>query len=50
MRMKTVGTALWHIKAPPRAIYNAFIRPQDLVRWTPPQGAAGRIEAFEPRL
>ena len=38
-----------HIKAPPWAIYNAFIRPQDLVRWMPPQGAVGRIEAFEPR-
>ena len=38
-----------HIKAPPGAIYNAFIRPQDLVRWIPPQSAVGRIEAFEPR-
>ena len=38
-----------HIKVPPGAIYNAFIRPQDLVLWLPPQGAAGRIEAFEPR-
>ena len=42
-------SAMRHIKAPPCAIYNAFIRSQDLVRWMPPQGAAGRIEAFEPR-
>jgi uncharacterized protein YndB with AHSA1/START domain len=38
-----------HIKVPQGAIYNAFIRPQDLVLWLPPQGAVGRIEAFEPR-
>jgi uncharacterized protein YndB with AHSA1/START domain len=42
-------SAVRHIKAPPCAIYNVFIRPQDLVRWMPPQGAVGRIEAFEPR-
>jgi adenylate cyclase len=42
-------SAMRHIKAPQCAIYNVFNRPQDLVRWMPPQGAVGRIEAFEPR-
>jgi class 3 adenylate cyclase len=42
-------SAMRHIKAPHCAIYNVFNRPQDLVRWMPPQGAVGRIEAFEPR-
>jgi uncharacterized protein YndB with AHSA1/START domain len=39
-----------HIKAPPQAIYSAFIRSEDLVRWMPPQGAVRRIEEFDPRV
>ncbi len=37
------------IKAPPAAIYRAFIDPQALVAWLPPSGMTGHIEHFEPK-
>lgn len=36
------------IKAAPGAIYGAFVRPEDLAVWLPPEGATGKIEQFEP--
>jgi uncharacterized protein YndB with AHSA1/START domain len=41
-------TASCHIAAEPRALYRAFMSPDALVRWLPPEGAAGEIEVFEP--
>ena len=37
------------IKALPLTIYDAFVAPEALVQWLPPQGAAMEIQAFEPR-
>ena len=37
------------IKAPPDAIYRAFINPEALASWLPPAGMTGHIELFEPR-
>lgn len=37
------------IKASAGRIYEAFVDPEALVRWLPPAGATGRIDAFEPR-
>jgi uncharacterized protein YndB with AHSA1/START domain len=42
-------TASRVIKAGPQAIYEAFIRPEKLAVWLPPEGATGDIEVFEPQ-
>jgi uncharacterized protein YndB with AHSA1/START domain len=42
-------TASRIIKAGPEAIYEAFIRPEMLAVWLPPDGSTGAIEVFEPR-
>jgi uncharacterized protein YndB with AHSA1/START domain len=36
------------VRATPRAVYDAFMRPDDLAAWLPPGDATGEIEAFEP--
>ena len=36
------------IAAPPERLFAAWTNPEDLVRWLPPQGAEGRIDALEP--
>jgi hypothetical protein len=41
-------TASGLIQATPAAIYEALITPLKLVQWLPPEGAAGKIELFEP--
>jgi uncharacterized protein YndB with AHSA1/START domain len=41
-------TALRYIAAEPQALYQAFMSPDALVCWLPPEGAAGEIEIFEP--
>ena len=37
------------VPAPPERIYDALVDPEALVRWLPPEGMTGRIDAFEPR-
>ena len=37
------------ITAEPRALYNAFVRPDALAQWMPPKGAVGRVDILEPR-
>ena len=37
------------VPAAPHAVHEALVRPEQLVRWLPPQGATGRIDVFEPR-
>lgn len=36
-------------KTPPHAVYEAFMDPEALVAWLPPQGMVGRIDAFDAR-
>lgn len=37
------------IKATTDVIYDAFVRPENLIVWLPPEGARGEIEHFDPR-
>ncbi|WP_159585530.1 SRPBCC family protein [Chelativorans xinjiangense] len=37
------------IKAPPQTIYRAFLDPEAVVSWRPPEGMKARIHAFDPR-
>ncbi len=37
------------VPVPPHLVYEALVRPEQLVQWLPPQGATGRIALFEPR-
>jgi uncharacterized protein YndB with AHSA1/START domain len=37
------------IKAPPHAIYRAFLDPSAVAAWRPPKGMTGKVFAFEPR-
>jgi uncharacterized protein YndB with AHSA1/START domain len=48
-RPKRTDTASRIIKAPPQAVYRAFMDPKALAVWLPPEGMEGRIDAFEPR-
>ncbi|WP_246369816.1 SRPBCC family protein [Saccharibacillus deserti] len=41
-------TASRIIHVPPKTVYWAFVDPDVLVRWLPPEGMRGRIERFEP--
>lgn len=41
-------TASRLIRAPPQAIYRAFLDPQALVSWLPPRGMKGALSRFEP--
>lgn len=36
------------IRASPEALYRAFVDPEALVAWLPPEGMSGRILQFEP--
>lgn len=37
------------IRAPAHAIYQAFLTPEAIAAWRPPQGMTAEIHAFEPR-
>jgi uncharacterized protein YndB with AHSA1/START domain len=37
------------IKAPPHAIYRAFLDPVAVAAWRPPKGMTGKVFVFEPR-
>jgi uncharacterized protein YndB with AHSA1/START domain len=45
----TTHTAMRFVPAPPEVVYEALVRPERLVRWLPPQGSTGQVDAFEPR-
>ena len=49
-RSKRTDTASRRIKAPPLAVYRAFMDPQALVAWLPPEGMEGRIDTFDARV
>jgi len=47
--MSRTDAAFRVIAASPGKLYAALVDPESLVRWLPPQGMTGKIEAFEPR-
>lgn len=49
-KSKRIDTASRIIKAPPQAVYRAFMDPKALVAWLPPEGMEGRIDAFDARV
>lgn len=46
---KRVDTASRLIQATPDALYAAFVDPDALVRWLPPEGMTARVLEFDPR-
>jgi uncharacterized protein YndB with AHSA1/START domain len=47
--MSRTDTAKRIVNASPAAIYRAFIDPEALVQWLPPDGMSGQMLAFDPR-
>jgi uncharacterized protein YndB with AHSA1/START domain len=47
--MPRTDTASRVIAAPPERVYAAFVNPDALVAWLPPEGMSGRFERFDPR-
>jgi len=47
--MARVDRASRLIKAPPPAIYRAYLDPDAIAAWRPPEGMTAEIYAFEPR-
>src|SRR5215218_4955843 len=47
--MPRTDTASRVIAAPPEQVYGAFVDPDALVVWLPPEGMGGRFERFDPR-
>jgi uncharacterized protein YndB with AHSA1/START domain len=45
---RRTDTASRIIAAPPQRIYRAFLDPDALVKWLPPEGMTGRVYEFEP--
>jgi len=37
------------IKAPREAVYRAFLAPDAVASWLPPDGMRGRIDTYQPR-
>ncbi len=46
---KRTDSASRFIMASPRTIYQAFLYPEALVSWLPPEGMKGQIHTFDPR-
>jgi uncharacterized protein YndB with AHSA1/START domain len=46
---KRIDSASRVIRASPHDIYQAYMDPQALVSWLPPEGMQGRIDTFDPR-
>ncbi|WP_141618939.1 SRPBCC family protein [Myxococcus sp. AB036A] len=46
---KRTDTASRVIAASPEALYRAFVEPEAVATWLPPEGMKGHIHAFEPR-
>lgn len=47
--MPRTDTASRVIAAPPERVYAAFVDPESLTIWLPPDGMTGRFERFDPR-
>jgi uncharacterized protein YndB with AHSA1/START domain len=47
--MTRTDTASRVIAAPPDRVYAAFVDPEALISWLPPQGMTARFERFDPR-
>ncbi len=47
--MTRIDRASKVIRAPARAIYQAFLTPEAVAAWRPPEGMTAEIHAFEPR-
>lgn len=47
--MPRTDTASRVIAAPPERVYAAFVDPEALIAWLPPDGMSGRFERFDPR-
>ena len=47
--MPRTDTASRVIAASPERVYDAFVDPDALVVWLPPEGMGGRFERFDPR-
>lgn len=45
---KRIDAAKRIVKAPPVSVYQAFMDPEALASWLPPEGMTGRVEAFQP--
>jgi uncharacterized protein YndB with AHSA1/START domain len=45
-----VDTASRLVAASPDAIFRAFVEPQLLAQWLPPEGMTGRLERFDPAV
>jgi uncharacterized protein YndB with AHSA1/START domain len=46
---KRIDSASRVIRASPHDIYQAYMDPQAMVSWLPPEGMQGRIDSFDPR-
>ncbi len=44
-----IDTASRTVEASPEILYQAFINPDHLVKWLPPEGMSGHIDSFEPQ-
>jgi len=46
------GTVTFHrvLRAPPSAVYKAFLDPDAMCKWLPPHGFTGRIHSMEARV
>jgi uncharacterized protein YndB with AHSA1/START domain len=38
------------LRAPPERIYRAFLDPEALVKWLPPNGFTGKVHHFDPKI
>ena len=47
--MPRTDTASRVIAAPPDRVYAAFVDPEALLAWLPPEDMSGRFESFDPR-
>lgn len=48
-REERVDSASRIVGAAPKAVYAAFVQPDAVAAWLPPQGMAGRVDSFDPR-
>lgn len=47
--MPRTDTASRVVAAPPERVYGAFVDPDALTTWLPPDGMSGKLERFDPR-
>lgn len=47
--MPRTDTASRVVAAPPERVYEAFVDPDALTTWLPPDGMRGKLERFDPR-